>query len=148
MSTKGALSKTNIPNKICQKIKNRFVGEYQWYFKSEIHNTKQLIENLGYVCDFIDLCNLLQFVQSYMYHVSEFIRNNKKLFEFSDMLYVTLPDILKCRFFGFKTNFFDADKVEPKHTEEGAIFQQSEPSNEREDSFDGMFGICILPLPF
>ena len=126
----------NKPNKICQKIKNRFVGEYQWYFKQEISRIQELVENLEFICDFVDLCNLLQFIPNYAYTVKEFIRNNKKLFKYNDLLYVTLPDILKYQFFGFKTTFFDADKVEAEHDEEAPIFEQSEAPD------DWVEGMC------
>lgn len=120
-------------NLINQKATFRFAGDLQYYYKSEIENTLKAISNLENICNFIDQCNLYQWLSNYDEIVENFIDANKELFEYNDMLEATLQDILKYQFFGFRTTFYDSDNVSDE-------FKQSDlwkpPRNNQSQSND------------
>ena len=97
----------NINDKTNQMVTFRFPGDFQWHDKNEIKNTQSMSSSFDHLMNFINQCNLYQWLPKYDQIIADFIDSNLELFKFNDTLRIMLPDILKYQFFDWKTNCWD-----------------------------------------
>lgn len=141
----------NINDKTNQLVTFRFPGDFQWHDKNEIKNTQNVISNFGHLINFVNMCNLFQWMPNYEEIIMDFIDNNLNLFEHNDMLRLMFPDILSYQFFGFKTNNWDPDSCdvndENYNPQEDQSHNQINDEDEPGEPVDALCKfVCLLLL--